>query len=169
MIQENWLRLMNEAAAEAQEAAAAAVAAEAAPVVVAPAAAPIVVAAVAPAPVVVAAAVAPAPVVAPVGAAPVARDLTAIKSRIIDDYSFNRLRNYDDSNTYENVTYENFMDQQMVVIQNLSQTDYNFMNTLSLIINRGKINLVDGESCSNNCVEGIYFNRSGVLCIMSSR
>ncbi len=127
---------------------------------------------------VVAAAVA-APVAAPVVAvaaprlaatAPVAeRDISKIKSHIIDEYSFNRLRDYDFSKNYDSMSYENFVNQTITRIRNLPEYDYNFMERLSNIIRVGRLKLVDGESCSGFRAEGIYFDTKGDLCIMSSR
>ena len=130
----------------------------------------------------VAVAVAAAPVAGPVAAAPVAaaprlaatapvaeRDISKIKSHIIDEYSFNRLRDYDYSKNYDSMSYENFVNQTITRIRNLPEYDYNFMERLSNIIRVGRLKLVDGDSCSGFRAEGIYFDTKGDLCIMSSR
>jgi hypothetical protein len=102
--------------------------------------------------------------------APVAeRDISKIKSHIIDEYSFNRLRDYDYSKNYDSMSYENFVNQTITRIRNLPEYDYNFMERLSNIIRVGRLKLVDGESCSGFRAEGIYFDTKGDLCIMSSR
>ena len=173
-LDDNWQQMLRNYA-ENVEAARVEVAAPVVAVAVAVAAAPV-------AGPVAAAPVAAAPVAGPVAAAPVAaaprlaatapvaeRDISKIKSHIIDEYSFNRLRDYDYSKNYDSMSYENFVNQTITRIRNLPEYDYNFMERLSNIIRVGRLKLVDGDSCSGFRAEGIYFDTKGDLCIMSSR
>jgi len=83
-----------------------------------------------------------------------------------DYYDFERMLSYQDN---INGTYDEFLEHNEKLINQLPADDLAFVRRLCGIIKTTKLNLVDMESCAEFDAQGIYYNMKGELCIFNPR
>jgi len=84
-----------------------------------------------------------------------------------NEFDFHRMRGYNDS--YEYMSYEQFLQWNESCFNQASDADRNFLNELSQRLRIGTIRLVDMECCVEMSASGIYFNAKGRIAIFNER
>jgi len=84
-----------------------------------------------------------------------------------NEFDFHRMKGYNDS--YEYMSYEQFLQWNESCFNQASDADRNFLNELSQRLRIGTIRLVDMECCVEMSASGIYFNAKGRIAIFNER
>lgn len=66
-------------------------------------------------------------------------------------------------------TYDDFLEHNERIINNLPGDDLAFLRRLCGMIKTTRVNLMDMESCAEFQSSGIYYNKEGELCIFNPR
>ena len=83
------------------------------------------------------------------------------------DYEFSRMT--DNSDTYSEMTYEQFVEWNRECFNSASDEERGFLKQICMSITNGRIGLMDLESCSQFQASGVYFNPTKMICIFNPR
>jgi len=95
--------------------------------------------------------------------------MQAIRDQIIDEDTFNRIRDYGYEDRFTFKTFKDFMEWQDKCLVEMPSDDYNWIRGLCGRVRNGKVRLMDEETCVDFRADMIYFDVDRKVVIMNSR
>jgi hypothetical protein len=95
--------------------------------------------------------------------------MQAIKSQIIDEHIFKRIRDYGYGDGFPFKTYKEFMEWQDKCLIEMRSDDYNWICGLCSRVSNGKVSLMDEDTCVTSQAVQIYFDDNRNVVIMNTR
>lgn len=92
-----------------------------------------------------------------------------IDKTIINEYTFERIKDFTDDYFWDNMTYDHFISWNKECFTLLNDSTKEWIIELCTKINKKEINLVDEETTSEMTACAIYFNGKRKLCIVNPR
>ena len=95
--------------------------------------------------------------------------MQAIRSQIIDEHVFKRIRDYGYGDGFPFKTYKEFMEWQEKCLAEMSGDDCTWIRGLCSRVSNGKVRLMDEDTCVDYQADMIYFDVDRKVVIMNSR
>jgi len=92
-----------------------------------------------------------------------------IMSFVVDAHSYARMQSQDYSGVDDSMQYAAFLDWNLKCINALSEEERNWVLTLTQMITKHKINMLDLEPCVSWSASNIYYDMDKKLCIVHPR
>jgi hypothetical protein len=90
-------------------------------------------------------------------------------SFVVDAHSYARMQSQDYSGVDDSMQYAAFLDWNLKCINALSEEERNWVLTLTQMITKHKINMLDLEPCVSWSASNIYYDMDKKLCIVHPR
>ena len=98
-----------------------------------------------------------------------AAEVTLVMRRFLDDSTYDRMIDYETRNIDAALSYKEFYNYNKKLISEMPADDFHVLKTITSLISRNELGLMDEESCSIMDASNFFYNNKGKLVIANPR